>query len=232
MRVMTFNIQHCRNFIEDKIDFEIMANTILKCNPDIVGLNEVRGEGPHPDYTAQTEMLAELTNMPYYYFAPAIELPNGLYGNAFLSKIPIINAEIIAIPDPDEKRYTSHYETRCVLKLKLESDIVVLVTHFGLNPDEQANALITVLSNIVSEKCILMGDMNLTPKENIISLIKEKMKDTADKFEEPMLSFPSDIPTRKIDYIFVTPDIEVRYAEIPSIVASDHRPHIADLVIN
>ena len=232
MRVMTFNIQHCRNFIEDKIDFEIMANTILQCNPDIVGLNEVRGEGPHPDYTAQTEMLAELTNMPYYYFAPAIELPNGLYGNAFLSKIPIINAEIIAIPDPDEKRYTSHYETRCVLKLKLESDIVVLVTHFGLNPDEQANALITVLSNIVSEKCILMGDMNLTPKENIISLIKEKMKDTADKFEEPMLSFPSDIPTRKIDYIFVTPDIEVRYAEIPSIVASDHRPHIADLVIN
>ena len=232
MRVMTFNIQHCRNFIEDKIDFEIMANTILQCNPDIVGLNEVRGEGPHPDYTAQTEMLAELTSMPYYYFAPAIELPNGLYGNAFLSKIPIINAEIIAIPDPDEKRYTSHYETRCVLKLKLESDIVVLVTHFGLNPDEQANALITVLSNIVSEKCILMGDMNLTPKENIISLIKEKMKDTADKFEEPMLSFPSDIPNRKIDYIFVSPDIEVKCAYIPAVVASDHRPHIADLVIN
>ena len=31
----------------------------------------------------------------------------------------------------------------------------------------------------------------------------------------------------KIDYIFVSPDIKIKSADIPEIIASDHRPHIA-----
>jgi hypothetical protein len=37
MRVMTFNVQHCLNYIENKIDFEIMAKTIIECGADVVG---------------------------------------------------------------------------------------------------------------------------------------------------------------------------------------------------
>jgi endonuclease/exonuclease/phosphatase family metal-dependent hydrolase len=55
------------------------------------------------------------------------------------------------------------------------------------------------------------------------------MKDCSDIIPGPALSFPSDKPDRKIDYIFVSPDIRVTYAEVPPIVASDHRPHIADI---
>jgi endonuclease/exonuclease/phosphatase family metal-dependent hydrolase len=33
----------------------------------------------------------------------------------------------------------------------------------------------------------------------------------------------------KIDYVFVTPDLKVVAADIPAIVASDHRPHTAEL---
>jgi endonuclease/exonuclease/phosphatase (EEP) superfamily protein YafD len=36
-------------------------------------------------------------------------------------------------------------------------------------------------------------------------------------------------PHRKIDYIFVSHDIEIISADIPAIVASDHRPHIAEV---
>ena len=57
------------------------------------------------------------------------------------------------------------------------------------------------------------------------------MKDTADLFDEDKLSFPSDKPDRKIDYIFVSSDIEVENADIPPIVASDHRPYIAQVNI-
>ena len=55
------------------------------------------------------------------------------------------------------------------------------------------------------------------------------MKDTADAFSELLVSFPSDKPNRKIDYIFVTPDITVLEADIPAIVAADHRPHTATI---
>jgi endonuclease/exonuclease/phosphatase family metal-dependent hydrolase len=49
----------------------------------------------------------------------------------------------------------------------------------------------------------------------------------ADEFSVPKLSFPSDIPTVKIDYIFVSKDLLVSGADIPEIISSDHRPHVA-----
>ena len=228
MKIMSFNTQHCKNYIEGNIDFEIMAKAIVDCGADIVGLNEMRGEGPHPDFTAQTERLAELTGM-HCYFAPALHLKKGLYGNAILSKYPIERVENIPIPDPDVKKYNGYYETRCVLKATLEGGVTVLVTHFGLNPDEQENAVRTVLAHTVQEKCILMGDFNVRPSDPVLLPIRERMQDTASAFEKELFSYPSDAPTKKIDYIFVSKDVTVMAADIPAIVASDHRPHTAEV---
>ena len=106
MKIMTFNTQHCLNYLEQRIDFDVMANAILTCDPDIVGLNEMRGKGDDPEYTEQVKILAEKTGMPYYYFAPAISFEGGgPYGNGFLSKIPILSAETVIIPDPDPRRH-------------------------------------------------------------------------------------------------------------------------------
>ena len=232
MKVMSFNTQHCLNYIEKIIDFEIMAKTILDCAADVVGLNEIRDCGNDTEYTAQVEKLAELTGMKYFYFAKAIDVPKkGPYGNAILSKIPIINAKTIIIPDPQPRAYGGCYETRCVLRAELEGGIVVLVTHFGLNPDEQENAVKAVIENLSDKRCILMGDFNVTPESPILDPIRAKMRDTADSFDVPKLSFPSDNPNRKIDYIFVSSEVDVAYADIPPIVASDHRPHVAKMKI-
>lgn len=227
MKIVSFNIQHCLSYTERKIDFEIIARAINGLGADIVGLNEMRGEGSHPDYTAQTERLAALTGMEYYYFAPVLALPEGPYGNAILSRIPILKAETVMIPDPEPRRYSGYYESRGILRAELEGGITVLVTHFGLNPDEQENAVKTVLDCLADEKCVLMGDFNLCPDAQVIAPIRAKMKDTAEMFSSPLLSFPSDLPDRKIDYIFVSGDATVLHADIPPIVASDHRPHTA-----
>lgn len=232
MKIMSFNTQHCLSFIDKVIDFSIIAKAITDFGADIVGLNEIRGEGVHTDYTAQTETLAALTGMKYYYFAPALDVPNGgPYGNAILSKIPLVKVENVPIPDPCPKKYKRDYETRCVLKAELEGGLTVLVTHFGLNPDEQENAVKTVMENLSDSKCVLMGDLNVTPESELLKPIREKMKDTAELFGGERLSFPSDVPDRKIDYIFVTPDVEAVSADIPPIVASDHRPHVAEIKI-
>ena len=131
------------------MQFEKIYDTILNYQADLVGLNEIRGEGPHPEYRDQTGFLSKLTGLSHSYFAQAITLSSGPYGNALLSKIPI----------------------------------------------------------------------------------RERMKDTASAFRQPLLSFPSDEPTIKIDYIFVSPDVQIQNADIPACVASDHRAHTASLFL-
>ena len=233
MRLMTFNTQHCRNFLTGEIDFQKMADTVMMYNPDIVGLNEMRGLGVDKDFEAQVDKLAERTGMPYFYFAKAIDIPNrGPYGNGILSKIPILSLQTTLIPIPQERLYDGYYETRCALKAELEGGITVIITHMGLNPDEEENAVRTVVENITEKKCILMGDFNVEPDNGILLPIYERMTDTAEKFQGEKLSFPSDAPTCKIDYIFVSRDATVLEADIPEIIASDHRPHVATVVFN
>ena len=233
MKLMSFNTQHCLNYLEQKIDFQIMADAILTCEADIVGLNEMRNAGEYEDYEDQTGILSKLTGLENHYFAQAIRFHDGKnpYGNALLSRYPLKSVETILVPDPEPKAYDGYYETRCLLKAKLENGLTVLVIHFGLNPDEQENAVQTILANLEDEKCILMGDFNVVPEDKVLLPIRERMVDTAEFFDAPKLSFPSDNSTIKIDYIFVSKDIAVTEADIPAIVAADHRPHTATVVM-
>ena len=231
IKVLSFNTENCTNYLERKIDFDIMAKAIKDCDADIVGLNEMRDKSTFPEYDDQTKILSELTGIENYYFAKAIDLGDDRpFGNGILSKYKIESVENIAIPDPEPKMYDGYYQTRCILKAKLENDLTIMVTHFGLNPDEHKNAVDTIVKHIEAEKCILMGDFNVKPNNEVLSSIRDKMVDTAVCFKEELLSWPSDKPLRKIDYIFVTPDIEIIDADIPAIVASDHRPHTVTIL--
>ena len=230
MKIMSFNTQHCLNYLEQRVDYEIMAKAINQQGADIVGLNEMFDEGPGALYGAQTKKLAFASHFEHYYFAKAIDDIDGPYGNGIISKYPFKSVETIIIPDPNPKRVEGgFYETRCLLKAELENGLTVLVTHFGLCVDEQENAVKLILEHIKNEKCVLMGDFNLPPNSELLKPIREKMVDASHGFCQDKLSWPSDQPRMKIDYIFVSPDIEVLYSDIPEIVASDHRPHIAEI---
>lgn len=230
MIFMSFNTQSCKNFFTKKKDYKIMAEAIKSCNADVVGLNEVWNKSRRFFGKSQVKNLSKLTGLKYCYFAKSVRF--GLrknYGNGLLSRYPITKAETVSIPDPDPRGYKGYYETRCVLKAVLENGVTVMVSHFGLNPDEQENAVATVVSHLEGERCVLMGDFNVTPKSKLLAPIRERMTDTAAVFTENLHSFPSDNPKAKIDYIFVSADIKVLSADIPAIVASDHRPHVASL---
>ena len=232
IKFMSYNTQHCLNFITREIDFDIIADTIKKCEADIIGLQEIRDEGQDADYQSQAKIIAEKLGYHYYYFAEAIRFGGvNSYGNAIISRYPIISAETIMIPDPEIKKYDGYYETRCLLKATIDvrNGLNVLVSHFGLNPDEQENAVETVVSNIPKEHCVLMGDFNMEPDNQILNPIMQSLQDTAKVFSTYKLSFPSDTPKVKIDYIFVSKDLKVEYADIPEIISSDHRPHVATI---
>ena len=232
IKLMSYNTQHCLNYVTRKIDFDIMADTIKQCEADIIGFQEMRDKGQDAAYDAQTKIIAEKLGYHYYYFAEAIRFGGANpYGNALISRYPILSAETIRIPDPEPQKYDGYYETRCLLKATIDvgSDLHVLVSHFGLNPDEQENAVRTVISHMPEHRCVLMGDFNMEPDNPILQPIMQKLCDTAQYFSSPKLSFPSDTPRKKIDYIFVSKDIKVHCADIPEIVSSDHRPHVATI---
>lgn len=234
-KIISFNIQSCRDYITREFTPLTAAKAINTLKPDIVGLNEVRGipyrETTDPSWFDQVNELAKLTDMPYCYFGVAIKL-TGPYGNAILSKYPLKNIKTIAIPDPIVKDEDAFYESRCIISCEIEN-FHLLITHVGLAKSEQKNA-ITLLKNIIQEikkPIILMGDFNMTPDNYLIKEISTLLNDTANKFKKTLLSFPSINPRIKIDYIFISNEIELIEADIPQIVASDHFPYYAKIKI-
>ncbi len=219
MKVMSFNVSRCETYPEVKTNCQAMADVITACEADVACLNEI--------YENQVGLLAELTGLEHCYMADAIIYDSKPFGNAIISRIPIVSAENIAIPDPEIKTGAEYYETRCILKARLANGITVMATHIGLNGDEKINAVNTVAANLESEKCILLGDFNMTPENPLLKPIFERMTDAASCFEAELMSFPSDKPEMKLDYIFVSDDLAVKEADIPAIVVSDHRPHTA-----
>ena len=239
LKLMSYNITHCESELTHEIDFDAFADVIRRSGADIVGLNETYDDAEPAAADGQPNGI-RLGRQPYelakrlgyhVYFAQALVLFGTPYGNTLLSRFPILNARTVPIPDPEPHACDGYYETRCVLQAELDvpGGLRVCVTHFGLNPDEHANAVRTVCGAIRDKRCILMGDMNVTPENPILSPIRARMFDTAELFREPMMSFPSDKPDRKIDYIFTSRDWNVLSADIPAELVSDHRPYVAEI---
>ena len=80
MKIMTFNTQHCLNYLENKIDFPLFAKTIAKSGAEIIGLNEMRDEGELEDYEPQLKILSELSgyeNKSAFSICPAVKDERG-----------------------------------------------------------------------------------------------------------------------------------------------------------
>ena len=197
IRLMSFNIQHGRNYNlnGDVIDLPLMAKAIIDNAPDFVGLQEVRC-GTVENFADQPKIISAITGGSAF-FGKAINLGEGKgYGNAAISHLPVTSCEIIPIPDPENKLPTRFYETRCVMKLEVDCEgkpLTLLVTHFGLNPDEQENAVDTVLKIISTCKTpvILMGDLNMSPGERPLLRLSEKLTDTASALKNEELTLPN-----------------------------------------
>ena len=234
MRVMTFNIQHGRNFLTGVIDLPAMAKEIEKCRADLVGLNEVYGKGVHPAFNGQTAILAELLSCEEH-FAPAIHLGAGPYGNGFLSFFPVVGAKTVKVPTVP-RNHPGYFEDRSAYNAVVdtpEGRLTVIGCHFGLQPEEQAECVKTVcaLADASLYPVVLMGDFNVYPDDPVLAPIRKRLKDTADYAGGSDPTFPSNDPKNKIDYIFVSHDVDVLAVCTPKDVVSDHLPVYADIRI-
>lgn len=211
LKIMTFNTQHCKNYITNKIDYNEIINLINKYNPDIIGLNEI--------YSFQLKKLAKELKYKYYFSKSMI-----IYGNGILSKYDINNANTIKIPNKFYK------EKRAILSCNINIDNKVLnlyVTHLGLDNNKEFE-IHTLISNTIKNNTIILGDFNIHSDSNFLKPLERYFVDTSNKNYH---TYPSFDPKYKLDYIFASKDIKTISSNVLDDIVSDHKAIITKIKI-
>ncbi len=238
LTVASYNIQHGIHFptyLESgnrPVLLDKISEFIKEKQADICGLNEIYGSGVHGN---QPKKIGESLGF-HHSFGKAIRIINGSYGNALVSRYPIKQSRVTEIKtDPKSiKPPKLYHEDRALLICEIEAEGVVLTVmtcHFGLNTEEAEAAVLAIKQAYaeINTPVILMGDFNITPDHRLIAELSKLFKDTA--CGDDMLTFPSNKPDRKIDYIFVSDGVEIESAWVEPGVISDHLPVFAKLKI-
>lgn len=190
-----------------------IAQAISSLDPDIIGLQEVRG-------TDQAKFLADSLGMNYVYVSH--EDSRLEWGLAVLSRFKIIeyHGKFIRY---DEKK--PRVALTCTIQLP-DSNVTIINVHFHLGDyDEQVEKTIRLMSNVIGPT-ILMGDLNLIDPDDGLGPIKMKLVDTCELVDTEFSKEAKEIGThrfgsKRLDYIFVDPNhFSVREA---GLLPEEHR---------
>lgn len=155
MRLATWNI-HMGIGRDGRRDLERTAQVIRDMAPDLVGLQEVDNRTDKAgDDLARLRLLTSMTVIA----GPTMLHPDGDYGNALLTRLPVLDIERHDLS-------VAGREPRGLLIVHVavgDTRLQVAVTHLGLRPGErrrQVRRLIDHLSPEERRPLILMGDFN------------------------------------------------------------------------
>ncbi|SHG97906.1 Metal-dependent hydrolase, endonuclease/exonuclease/phosphatase family [Asaccharospora irregularis DSM 2635] len=187
---------------------------------DIICLQEVN-ESAKVGF--QVSSLKEELGMYSHFGANVVDL--GLnYGLVTYSKYPIKSEKHIYLSSDREQRGILH----TVVNIE-GRNLNIINVHLGLGEEErkvQVEELISIIKLLGKEPYIVVGDFN----EGDIDINKKILKDVAKELDKSnILTFATGLD--RIDYIFVSPNIEVLDYEVLIKNMSDHYPIIAKLKI-
>jgi endonuclease/exonuclease/phosphatase family metal-dependent hydrolase len=248
IRVLTYNVLGGRN-TDGARDLERLAAVIEALEPDVVALQEVdRGTGrlDGVDLPAELERLTGLRHA----FGRAMYYDGGEYGEAILSRFPILDVTNHALPHREGS------EPRAALAATLQlpgtdQTFVFIGTHLDHQRDPadrvaQAHALNDLLDRYAGRPLILAGDLNAVPESEPMQILRAEWTDAWPDDAEG-LSFPSDAPDRRIDYVLYRPSerwrVENTYRGLDVNrsdtawrallnLASDHLPVVAEMTLH
>jgi len=232
MRFVLYNIRYgtgrkTRDFIRPTHkNLGRIQEFLRELEPDLVGLIEV----DHGSYRSrgrnQSELLAEALG---HYHSHGVK-----YGrNSFWLRVPVLKNQGNAFLARDRIRNeTFHYfdtgMKRLVIELELEHLVVYLV-HLSLGSrsrHEQLNALYRLVRR-TERPCLVAGDFNmLWGEREIEQFLAATGLRNANRQRLP--TFPSNNPTRHLDFVLYSKEITIRKVQAPQVLFSDHLPLVID----
>jgi endonuclease/exonuclease/phosphatase family metal-dependent hydrolase len=228
--VLTYNIYHGED-ANGGSNLDAVAGIINSLQPDLVALQEVDNKTGRAKGLDLTSELSRRTGMQGV-FGKAMDYDGGGYGEAVLSRHPIIETKNNPLP------HTPKAEPRAALEIHIELAGGVKMAFVGTHLDHQrdqsnrmmqASRIIELYENY-DFPIVLAGDLNATPGSDPINLLLGQWSDAAR--DNPQPTFPSTKPSRRIDYIMYKPKGRWKVVEVRVIdekVASDHCPVLAVL---
>ena len=231
LRVLTYNIHHGEG-TDRKLDLARIARVISDAKPDLVALQEVDKKTRRTRGVDQPDELAKLTGMNGA-FGRGIDFEGGEYGNAVLSRFNIDSTAVHALPVKEGE------ERRCALVVTVRPwdagpQVVFVATHLNHRDEAERVREVEAIHRVLADEkrpTILAGDLNSRPATPPVQRFAGAWLDAAGAAKaESSLTFPSDKPVRRIDYVLLRPAAQWRVVETAVLdepVASDHRPMLA-----
>ncbi len=235
LRVLCYNI-HYGQGTDGKYDVERLAAVIRQARPDLVAIQEADVGVKRSGRVHQIRELAKRTGLAAR-FGPTQHYEGGLFGNAVLTRLPILDVAIHPLPYTESTPERVTYPRGAIavtLRGPHDQAFRFISTHFQHNVAEdrvaEAQAINELFAGDAAIPTILAGDMNAKPDAEPIRTLLKHWSHAIDTPPSP--TAPATRPTSRIDYIFYRPAGAFRVAEttvIDESIASDHRPVLAVL---
>ncbi len=231
VRILTYNIQH-GDGTDGRIDLPRIAKVKKEVSPDLVALQEVDKNTTRSKGVDQAAEPGGLTGL-HVMFGKAMNYAGGEYGEAILSRLLPADVHVHNLP------FVQGCEPRAALSARIRlgdggPELLFVATHLEHAHSElrlsQARALTALPILKDHSPMILAGDLNDVPDSPPVKALLEQWTDaTADR---PEPTWPSRVPTKKIDFVLFRPATAWRVVEkrvVDESLASDHRPLLAVL---
>ena len=226
VRVMTYNLHNGFN-PDGYLGMEALAMVIEESRPDIIALQEISRGWVISGRVDMLTWLSQRLDMPYVSGPTA----DPLWGNAILSRYPIIEHENYELPP--RNLFILRGFTSAVIDLGDGNRLRIIATHFHhLEGDSevrqvQSASLVRFLDG--TSNTVVLGDFNAEPAAPEMETLRQTgLIDAAGLVNpSPADTFNSVDPYQRIDYVWVSADLQVSEVFVPVTTASDHLPVIA-----
>ena len=239
LRVLCYNVHWCKG-TDGKYDVARLADVINKAKPDLVALQEVDVGVKRSGRIHDVRELSKLTGLAAR-FGPTQHYEGGLFGNAVMTRLPILDVAIHPLPYTESTEKRTTYPRGAIAVTMQGPDgkpLRFVSTHFQHNVPEDRVAEAKAINKLFAAdddglRTILAGDMNAVPDAEPVTELLKKWTNAIDEAATP--TAPATKPRSRIDYVFYRDASQFRVVEstvIPESIASDHRPVLAVLELS
>jgi len=223
LKVMSWNIRHGRG-LDGTVDLERIASVVAAQKPDFVLLQEVDDGCARSGTVDQASEIGRITGL-YHAFGKAMDHDGGGYGQAILSRYPLLDLKVHSLPGNGEPRIAFSATVDSPLG-KLTLATAHLVPESGRTQLAQSQVAAAALLES-PHPVILAGDLNAKPDSQTVKVFTQAPWTLVPK-DGAGFTYPASEPHTEIDYIILRGLRSVQPSEVVAeSVASDHRPVIA-----